>query len=331
MAANRFADSAIFIHVSRRMRRACYFLVTIFPALPLAAGQLVNFNRDVRPILSENCYACHGFDKEGRKADLRLDTREGATATNDGVTAVVPGKPDASELIARIITTDKDDVMPPPKSKKTLTAAQKETLRRWIAEGAEYQGHWAFEAPKRTAPPQIAGVTHPIDALIAKRLHAAGLDFSPEAVEETLARRVALDLTGLPPDKPHESNESYETYVDRLLASPHYGKRWGRSWLDQARYADSNGYSIDAPRQIWKYRDWVIAALNADMPFDQFTIEQLAGDLLPDATREQKLASGFNRNHMHNGEGGRIPEETRVENVFDRVETTATIWLGATF
>jgi hypothetical protein len=357
MAANKFADSAIFIHVSRRMRRACLFLVTIFPALPLAAAQPVNFNRDVRPILSENCYACHGFDKEGRKADLRLDTHEGATATNDGVTAVVPGKPDESELIARINTTDKDDVMPPPKSKKTLTAAQKETLRRWIAEGAEYQGHWAFVRPERPRVPGMADFglriadwekrdpprgaelrrqlstlekspLSPIDAFILDRLLVEGLTPSPEAAPETLARRIALDLTGLPPSESAIRNP--QSAIETLLASPHYGERWGRWWLDQARYADSNGYSIDAPRQIWKFRDWVIDALNADMPFDRFTIEQLAGDLLPNATESQKIATGFHRNTQINQEGGIDKEQFRIDSVFDRVATTGTVWLGLT-
>jgi hypothetical protein len=311
------------------MRRVTPLLVLArlaFDPLAIAAENAhaakIDFGREVRPILSEFCYACHGFDAESREADLRLDTREGATATTDGVTAVVPGKPEASELMVRILSDDRGEVMPPPKAKKTLTAAQKETLRRWIAEGAEYAQHWAFVRPER---PRVPAGQHPIDYFIAQRLTAAGLTFSPEAAPETLARRVALDLTGLPPDG---AQESYETQVSQLLASPHHGERWARWWLDQARYADSNGYSIDAPRQIWKFRDWVIDALNRDMPFDQFTIEQLAGDLLPGATESQKIATGFHRNTQINQEGGIDKEQFRIDSVFDRVATTGTVWLG---
>jgi hypothetical protein len=305
-----------------------------------ARSRQVEFNRDVRPILSENCFACHGFDAAGRKAGLRLDTRAGATATNKGVTAVVPGKPQASELIRRILASDPDDVMPPPKSGKQLTAAQKETLRRWIEQGAPYQSHWAFEAPRRVEPPKGGAGSHPIDRFIQARLAAEKLKPSPAADLTTLMRRVSLDLTGLPPApaevdafveaSARDAEGAYRRLVERLLASPHYGERWGRWWLDQARYADSNGYSIDAPRQIWKFRDWVIAALNADMPFDQFTVEQLAGDLLPGATESQKIATGFHRNTQINQEGGIDKEQFRVDSVFDRVATTGTVWLGLT-
>ena len=295
----------------------------------------VEFSRDVRPILSENCFACHGFDKAARKADLRLDTKEGVLATKEGVTAVVPGKPEASEVIARIVTSDEDDLMPPKKSGKHLTAAQKETLRRWIEQGATYQRHWSFEPPKRTAMPEDQ---NPIDGFILARLKQDGLTPSPLADATVLIRRVSLDLTGLPPNPQEvdafvkasakDADAAYGALVDRLLKSPHYGERWGRWWLDQARYADSNGYSIDAPRQIWKYRDWVVGALNADMPFDQFTIEQLAGDLLPNATESQKIATGFHRNTQINQEGGIDKEQFRIDSVFDRVATTGTVWLG---
>ncbi len=298
----------------------------------------VEFNRDVRPILSENCYACHGFDPAARKADLRLDLREGAIAPRKGVTAIVPGKPKESELIARIVTADEDDVMPPKKSGKHLTSTQKETLRTWIEQGAAYQKHWSFELPQRIEPPKVSGASHPIDRFIQARLAEEKLAPSRVADSATLIRRVSLDLTGLPPTPAEvdafisaaktNPDAAYRQLLDRLLKSPHYGERWGRWWLDQARYADSNGYSIDAPRQIWKFRDWVIEALNADVPFDQFTIEQLAGDLLPNATESQKIATGFHRNTQINQEGGIDKEQFRVDSVFDRVATTGTVWLG---
>ncbi|MES2470476.1 MAG: PSD1 and planctomycete cytochrome C domain-containing protein [Verrucomicrobiota bacterium] len=295
----------------------------------------IEFNRDVRPILSDNCYHCHGNDPAHRKAKLRLDVR-GAALEKE---AFVPGKPEDSQLIERILTDDADELMPPPDSHKQLSAAQKEILKRWIAEGAEYQPHWAFVAPKPVGLP--AGLTgHPIDHYIQATLQTHGLTVSPAAEPATLIRRVSLDLTGLPPSPAEvdafvlastgNAEAAYRALVDQLLGSPHYGERWGRWWLDQARYADSNGYSIDAPRQIWKYRDWVIGALNADMPFDQFTIEQLAGDLLPEATVSQKVATGFHRNTQINEEGGIDKEQFRIDSVFDRVATTGTVWLGLT-
>ena len=298
----------------------------------------VEYNRDVRPILSQNCFACHGFDKAARKADRRLDTQEGAVATKDGATAVVPGKPEASELIARIFASKEEDMMPPKKSGKLLTALQKETLKRWIAQGATYQRHWSFESPQRRLPPVVPGASHPVDRFIQARLAEEGLTPSRMADSLTLIRRVTLDLIGLPPSPDEvatfvkasakDSEAAYRELVDRLLSNPHYGERWGRWWLDQARYADSNGYSIDAPRQIWKYRDWVVGALNADLPFDQFTVEQLAGDLLPNATESQNIATGFHRNTQINQEGGIDKEQFRVDSVFDRVATTGTVWLG---
>jgi hypothetical protein len=287
----------------------------------------------VRPILAENCFACHGQDANRRKADLRLDTQEGQR--NESV--VVPAKPDESELVRRIFSADADQMMPPPKSNRKLTPAQKDTLRRWIAEGARFEGHWAFRAPIRPVVPQVQGVTHPIDAFIRRRLLAEKISPAPEAGRETLLRRVTLDLTGLPPT-PEEidtfladrSPDAYEKVVDRLLASRHYGERMALPWLDAARYADSNGFQQDGDTCQWVWRDWVVKALNDNVPFDRFTIEQLAGDLLPNATMEQKIATGFNRNHLVNGEGGAIAEEQRFNILFDRVDVTATNWLGLT-
>lgn len=310
--------------------------------IDLAAAEAVDFNRDIQPILSENCFQCHGPDKAQRKADLRLDQEKEAKADHDGTIAIVSGKSADSEAIKRIFSDDPDEVMPTPKSNRKLTSQQKEMLKRWIDEGAKWGEHWAFVAPVAAQPPQGTKFklqsTNPIDAFVQARLAQEGLAPSVEATRETLIRRVTLDLTGLPPT-PEEvdafvrdaSPEAYEHVVDRLLKSPRYGERMAWDWLDSARYSDTNGFQGDPERTMWPWRDWVVRAFNANMPYDKFTVEQLAGDLLPEASQEQKLASGFHRNNMHNGEGGRIPEETRVENVFDRVETTATIWLGLTF
>ena len=319
----------------------------LLPALlaSLSAGRVsaleparIRYNRDVRPILAENCLACHGFDPKHREAGLRLDTFEGATRDNDGTRAIVPGDPARSEALRRLQSTDKEEVMPPPKAHKNpLTPAQLDTLRRWIQQGAEYEPHWAFVSPVRPAvPPDASG--NAMDAFIRAELKRVGLPHSPPAPPATLIRRLSLDLTGLPPSNAEvdafekesapDAEAAYERLLETLLASPHYGERWGRWWLDQARYADSNGYSVDAPRQIWKFRDWVIDSLNADMPFDRFTIEQLAGDLLPQATESQVIATGFHRNTQINQEGGIDPEQFRVDSVFDRVATTGTVWLG---
>jgi hypothetical protein len=299
-------------------------------SLHAAAPSKIEFNRDVRPILSENCFACHGFDPKHREGDLRLDTFDGATKDRDGARGIVPGDLSKSDAWQRIISDDKDEVMPPPKSHKPpLTARQREILKTWIEQGAKYERHWSFEPPK--AKPGGS-----IDHFIQQRLAVENLKSSPEADPTTLVRRVFLDLTGLPPtpadlaDLSDWSDKKYEALVNRLLKSQHYGERWGRWWLDQARYADSNGYSIDAPRQIWKFRDWVIDSLNADMPFDRFTIEQLAGDLLPKATEAQKIATGFHRNTQINQEGGIDKEQFRIDSVFDRVATTGSVWLGLT-
>ncbi len=301
------------------------------------------FSQDILPILSDTCFVCHGPDEAARKSGLRLDTEEGAFGkSKSGAPAIVAGDLEASELIRRILSTEPDEVMPPPDALRQLSDEQKTALQRWVKEGAGWGTHWAYEKPSLPALPRltnIAGIArNAIDHFVFSRLEKEGLIPSQEANKEALIRRVTLDLLGLPPTLSEieslladDSIGAYEAVVDRLLRSPHYGERWAWDWLDAARYADTNGFQGDPSRTMWPWRDWVVRAFNANMPYDQFTIEQLAGDLLPEATRDQILASGFNRNHMHNGEGGRISEETRVENVFDRAETTGTIWLGATF
>lgn len=303
---------------------------------PAAATAALDFNRDIRPILSDNCFACHGPDAQNQKADLRLDVRDDALIpAKSGAIAIVPCKPEESELIKRIFTSDEDDLMPPGNSHKQLTGTQKELLKTWIQEGAEYKGHWAFIPPQR---PPVPGSGHPVDAFIRERLTSEKLTPQPEAPKETLIRRVTLDLTGLPPTPAEvdafladSSPQAYEKLVDRLLASPRYGEHMAAPWLDLARYADSNGFQTDSSREQSVWRDWVINAFNANKPFDHFTIEQLAGDMLPNATRDQIIATGFNRNHRLNGEGGRIVEEWFAETVIDRVETTGLTWMALTF
>ena len=310
----------------------------------LRAAETIDFSRQILPILSDACFRCHGPDAGSRKAKLRLDQREGLFRTRDDITVVAPGKPEASEMLLRIVSKDPEEVMPPPDSTRQLKPAEAALLRRWVASGAPWGQHWAFQPPHSPAPAKIASaalarrVRNPIDTFVFARLEREKLPPSPEAGRESLLRRVTLDLTGLPPTPAEmeafvtdRAPDAYERVVDRLLASPRYGERWAWDWLDLARYADTNGFQGDPERTMWPWRDWVVNALNDNMPYDQFTIEQLAGDLLIEATTPQKLASGFHRNNMFNGEGGRIAEETRVENVFDRVETTATVWLGATF
>jgi len=301
-----------------------------------AAEPRLDFNRDIRPILSENCFYCHGQDANKRQAELRLDRREDAVAKQ----ALVPGDLEASELIQRIRTTNPDELMPPPHSNRRLTDTQKQLLERWVREGGEYLDHWAYVAPVRPVEPAVRQdnwARNPLDRFILAKLESEGLPPSPEADRTTLIKRLSADLTGLPPT-PAEVDQfvadrdpqAYENLVDRLLASEHYGERMALPWLDAARYADSNGFQQDGDTWQWIWRDWVVRALNSDLPFDQFTTWQLAGDLLPDATLDQKIASGFNRNHLLNGEGGAIPEEQRFVILFDRVDTTATTWLGLT-
>jgi hypothetical protein len=304
-------------------------------AAPLLADEKVNFNREIRPILSDACFQCHGPDENKRKAGLRLDLRDQAVKVlKSGEAAIVPGKPDASELLRRVNAHD-ETAMPPRSTGKTLTKHQVELLSRWIAAGAEYQGHWAFQPVLRPKPP-MAG--NPIDAFIRARLEQEKLKPQPEADRRTLIRRVTLDLTGLPPTPAEveafvqdQSANAYEKVVDRLLKSPRYGEQMALQWLDFARYADSNGFQTDSSRYQWPWRNWVIQAFNDNKPFDQFTREQIAGDMLPNATRDQIVATGFNRNHRLNGEGGLIAEEWRIETVIDRLETTGSTWLALTF
>ena len=302
---------------------------------PLVADE-IEFNRDVRPILRETCFRCHGPDSASRKADLRLDRREDAIKAG----ALAPGKIEESELIARIVSDDPEEVMPPPAVKKPLDAAQKELLKKWVASGAEYQPHWAFIPPTKIEPPHSgdpAWDQNAIDRFLFAKMVEKGFKPSPEADRQTLARRVSLDVTGLPPTPEmvgafvdDESPGAYEKYVDKLLASPAYGEHRARYWLDAARYGDTHGIHIDNYREIWAYRDWVIKAFNSNQPFDQFTIEQVAGDLLPNRTLEQQVASGFNRCNITTSEGGAINEEYLVLYARDRTETVSQVFLGLT-
>jgi len=298
----------------------------------------LNFNRDVRPILSENCFQCHGPDAQNRHADLRLDQRESAIADRGHGASVTPGNIAASELVKRITSTDADVQMPPAESGKKLTTDQMALLQQWIEQGAKYEEHWSFIAPIQAAIPDVQDRRWPknaIDHFVLAQLERAGLRPAPEAAKSTWLRRVTLDLTGLPPNVAEldafltdDSPLALEKVVDRLLASERYGERMAMHWLDLARYADTNGYNNDEDRTQWPWRDWVIDAFNQNLPYDQFVIEQLAGDLLPDATVSQRIATAFNRNHVFTTEGGIIEEEYRVEYVADRVHTTATVFLG---
>ena len=314
------------------------FLALVLNGITVASDdttlQTLEFNRDIRPILAENCFYCHGPDPNKRKADLRLDQRQ--SALDAGALG-----PSGSLIIDRIHSDDSDLLMPPPDSNRHLSQRDKKMLTRWIHEGATYQTHWAFVAPVQKMPPLIDTPTlqywpkNSVDNFILAELENVGLTPSPEASRETLIRRLYADLIGLPPSQEEvdefltdQSPDAYEQLVDHLLASQHYGERMAMAWLDAARFADSNGFQQDGDTWQWIWRDWVINALNDDMPFDQFSIEQLAGDLLPDATQQQQIATAFNRNHLLNGEGGAIAEEQRFNNLFDRVDTTSTTWLG---
>ena len=296
-----------------------------------AAAKAVEFNRDVRSILSENCYHCHGPDAKHREADLRLDVRDVALSAK----AIVPGKPDQSEMVTRIFSQSADEVMPPPASRKKLTPQQKELLKRWIAEGAAYQGHWSYLPPAKSNVP--AGIDA-VDCFVQQRLAEAGLKPSPEADRRTLIRRVYLDLVGLPP-KPEQVDafaaepgpQAYPRLVEQLLASPHYGERMAVGWLDVVRFADTIGYHSDNPRNVWPFRDYVIRAFNENMPFDQFTVEQLAGDLLPGSTQQQKVGSCFNRLLLTTEEGGAQAKDYEARMLTDRVRAVGTVWLGQTF
>jgi hypothetical protein len=311
-------------------------LLALSPLATMAAE--VSFNRDIRPLLSDNCYYCHGFDEKHREAGLRLDVRESALKDNDGVRAIVPGDLARSDLWQRIISKDKDDVMPPPKAhKKPFTSEQRELIKRWIEQGAKYEAHWAFVPPVRAALPEGEAA---IDHFIEKRLKAEDLAFSSQAEAGLLLRRVTFDLTGMPPTiaeldafqaaASKDFEKAYTDAIARLLKSPRFGERMAMDWLDAARYADTNGFQMDSIRMNWPWRDWVVRAFNDNMRFDRFTIEQLAGDMLEKPTQDQLVATAFNRNHMLNAEGGTIAEENRTKTVFDRVETTSTVWLGLT-
>lgn len=328
-------------HVSRTSRSLIPRLAMValafgVNAAAVLADEPIEYNRDIRPILSENCFYCHGQDGNKRQADLRLDQRDAAVQAK----AIVPHDAANSSIIKRILSDDPDEQMPPPKSNRHLSPEQKQLLQRWIAEGAAYQTHWAFVAPVRPEEPTVKNPSwcgNPIDRFVLAKLDETALAPSLEADRATLIRRLSIDLLGLPPT-PAEVDafvadrdpQAYEKLVDRMLQNEHYGERMALPWLDAARYADSNGFQQDGDTWQWMWRDELVRALNRDQPFDQFTIWQLAGDLLPDATVEQKLASGFNRNHLLNGEGGAIAEEQRFVNLFDRVDTTATTWLGLT-
>jgi len=324
--------------------RVLMIAVALLGARGSSAGEAPDFQREIRPILSEYCFQCHGFDEHARQGQLRLDQFEGATqAADSGAAAIVPMQADQSELIRRITSTDPDLHMPPLDTGKELTPLQIEKLREWIDAGAGYTKHWAFEKPVSQLPPEVQQRDWPhnmIDRFVLSRLEAAGYAPTAEAPPERLLRRVSLDLIGRPPT-PEELDDfqiasardpeaAYVAEVDRLLASPHFGERMAIDWMDAARYADTNGYFGDLPRMAWPWRDWVIQAFNDNLPFDQFTIQQLAGDLLPDATRDQRIATGFHRNSMANNETGIIDEEYRVEAVADRIDTTSAVWLGLT-
>ncbi|MEX1231546.1 MAG: DUF1553 domain-containing protein [Planctomycetaceae bacterium] len=321
---------------------ACVGHVLLVAASPAFADDSpIHFNRDIRPILADRCFQCHGPDGTQRQADLRLDLRDAAIADRDGTQAIAPGDPDHSEILARITSDDPDVKMPPPELGKPLTPGEIEKLRRWIADGAEFEPFWSFIPPQLHSAPELKNadwIRQPLDRWVLARLEAEGLTPSPEASREMLIRRVTLDITGLPPTETeldeflaNDAPDAYERLVDRLLASPEFGERMTQFWLDAARYADTNGYFTDNERTMWRWREGVIAAFNENQPFDQFTIEQLAGDLLLEPTTAQLIASGFNRNHMTNNETGIIEEEFRISYVMDRMETTGTVWLGLTF
>ena len=304
--------------------------------------EVVDFNFHVRPILSDRCFHCHGPDENAREADLRLDQREAALSqlADSGLFPIVPGEPMESEVVKRILSEEGEEIMPPPDSKLSLNPHEKAILIQWIQQGATWKKHWAYIPPQKAELPDISNeswVHNEIDYFVSEQLEERGLTPSEQADKLTLIRRLSFDLIGLPPTPEEvqaflqdDSEDAYEKLVDRLMASPHFGERWAWEWLDVARYADTNGFQGDPTRTMWPWRDWVIQAFNSNMPYNEFTVKQLAGDLFPNATQTDILATAFNRNHTFNGEGGRIREETRVENVFDRVETVGTVWMGLT-
>ncbi|MCH1521998.1 MAG: DUF1549 domain-containing protein, partial [Arenicellales bacterium] len=324
-------------HVAASLR-LFVILCGIVPAVSLFAEPL-EYNRDIRPILSDKCFSCHGADSGSRKADLRLDQRENAVEMG----AIAAGDIDASEMIARILTDDPDTLMPPPETKKVLSAPDKEKLQRWVEEGAEYQPHWSYIAPEKTELPAVQNETwvkNTIDQFVLARLENEGLTPAPEADPLTLFRRLHLDITGLPPspaesrafaiDYAQDSEAAMELWIDRLMQRPTWGEHRGRYWLDAARYGDTHGLHFDNYREMWPYRDWVIRAFNANQPFDQFTIEQIAGDMLPDPTEDQLIATGLQRCNITTNEGGTIDEENLAIYAADRVQTLGWVYLGLT-
>jgi len=318
--------------VTLRVPIVSLVLLSAVASLRADGQRPISFNRDIRPILSDRCYLCHGPDEGTREADLRLDLRG-----DSALAALAPGHAEMSEVVKRIFSTDPDEVMPPPESHKSLTPAERDTIRRWIDEGAKYETHWAYQPLERPAVPAV-GESHPVDAFIVAKLRAKGADLSPEASPERLLRRLSLDLTGLPPTEAERAAfladrapGAYERQVDRLLASPRFGERMAVWWLDVARFADTVGFHGDQNQRIFPYRDYVIDAFNANKPFDRFTTEQLAGDLLPDATPEQRVATGYNRLNMMTREGGAQPKEYLAKYGAERVRSVSTAWLGSTF
>src|SRR4051794_40792892 len=330
--------------LSRQISGCCGAAIAFCAAATVAPAAdskpALNFTRDVRPILANNCFQCHGPDKVARKADLRLDVRENSGKIHGAETVVDAKNLADSEIVRRITSTDPDEHMPPADSGKSLKPEQIEILKRWVLEGAKYQAHWAFVAPKRPPLPDVkrkAWVRNAIDAFVLARLEHEGLEPSPAANANTLLRRVSLDLVGLPPATEELSayenqggEAAYQHAVEQLLASPHYGERWARIWLDAARYADSDGFEKDKPRFVWMYRDWVIHALNSNLPYDRFIVDQIAGDLLPKPTQDQLVATGFLRNSMVNEEGGIDPEQFRMEAMYDRMDAIGKGILGLT-
>ena len=332
------------LNTSIWVRTGCISLIVFLLGLTItlqpANAEKLRFDRDILPILSDKCFACHGPDAAVRQADLRLDTKEGAFSAPSGYPIIVPGEPENSELVLRITHENIDERMPPQISNRQPTQEQIDTLIQWIAEGAEWEEHWVYNLPKRVEPPTVknaAWVRNPIDAFILGKLETEGLTPSAEADKRTLVRRLNFDLTGLLPTPAEveqflrdESPDAYESLVNRLLSKPQYGEQLAMYWLDLVRYADTSGYHADENVSIWPYRDYVIKAFNDNMPFDQFTIENLAGDLLPNATLEQKVASGYNRLNQTTSEGGAQAKEYLAIYAADRVRTTASVWLGAT-
>src|SRR5687767_5642842 len=337
----RIATFAFAVLLTSAVRLSSQIPIEKIPDDAAAQGRAVEFNRDIRPVLSDKCFTCHGPDKARRLTKLRFDVEADAKQDLGGRFAILPGAAAKSEMIRRITAADPARRMPPVASGRTLTGREIQLIERWIEQGARWDNHWSFIAPRRAPLPDLRNTSwarNEIDFFVLNRLQTEGHIPAPEADRTTLIRRVSLDLTGLPPT-PDEvdafvndrSRNAYEKVVDRLLASTRYGERMAAQWLDAARYADTNGYQTDAERYMWRWRDWVIEAFNRSLSFDQFALQQIAGDMLPRATLDQKIATGFNRNHRGNGEGGIIAEEYAVEYVVDRVETTSTVFMGLTF